>query len=289
MSKAIAKHSGRHGTIGLALGGGGARGLAHIVLLEVLDELGLKPVRIVGTSIGSIVGAAYAAGVSGRDLRTHVLGLVRDRPGAMARLLKARVGRFSDLFNGNMGNPVMLDGELLLDLFWPAMVPDRFEQLAIPFESVATDFVGRRGAIFSAGPLAPAVAASMAIPGLIKPVEMDGLVLVDGGVVDPLPFRHLIGAVDVIIACDVTGGPVADRKGVPKPFEAMFGAAQIMMASITREILAVSHPDVLLKPDVDAFRVHDFFKAAQIFAACEGLRDEAKRSIERKLKALERS
>jgi NTE family protein len=268
-------------TIGLALGGGGARGLAHIVLLEALDELGLRPSRIVGTSIGAVVGAAYASGISGRDLRAHVLGLVRDKPGAMARVLKARVGRLADLFNGNMGHPIMLDGELLLDMFWPEKVPDRFEQLAIPFEAVATDYIGRRAAVIDTGPLAPAVAASMAIPGLIQPVEMDGLVLVDGGVVDPLPFRHLVGRTDINIACDVTGGPVADKKAAPKPFEAMFGAAQIMMASITREMLSVSQPDVLLKPEVDAFRVHDFFKAVQIFAACEPVRGQTKEQIKR--------
>ena len=273
-------------TIGVALGGGGARGLAHIVLLEALDELGVKPARIVGTSIGAIIGAAYASGMSGRDLRAHVLGLVRDRPGAMARVLKARIGRLADLFNGNLGHPIMLDGELLLDMFWPDKVPDRFEQLGIPFEAIATDYVGRRAAVFDSGPLAPAVAASMAIPGLIKPVEMDGLVLVDGGVVDPLPFRQLIGRTDIVIACDVTGGPVADRKTAPKPFEAMFGAAQIMMASITREMLSVSQPDILLKPQVDAFRVHDFFKATQIFAACEPIRHEACKAVGMKLKAL---
>ncbi len=272
-------------SIGLALGGGGARGLAHIVLLEALDEMGLKPARIVGTSIGAVVGAAYASGISGRDLRAHVLGLVRDKPAAMARVLKARVGRLVDLFNG-VGHPIMLDGELLLDMFWPDKVPDRFEQLLIPFEAVATDYVGRRAAIFDTGPLAPAVAASMAIPGLIKPVEMDGLVLVDGGVVDPLPFRHLVGRTEMIVACDVTGGPVADRKAAPKPFEAMFGAAQIMMASITREMLSVSQPDVLLKPDVDAFRVHDFFKAMQIFAACEPVREQTKQQLKR---AIDRS
>ena len=114
----------------------------------------------------------------------------------------------------------------------------------------------------------------------------DRVVRVDGGVVDPLPFRQLVGRTDMIIACDVTGGPVADRKSAPKPFEAMFGAAQITMASITREMLAVNQPDILLRPALDAFRVHDFFKASQIFAACDGMRDEAKRAIERQLKML---
>ena len=273
----------REPTIALALGGGGARGLAHVVLLEALDDLGLRPSIIAGTSMGAIVGAAYAAGLTGRELRTHVLSLVRDKPAAMTRLLKARVGKFADLFNGSLGPPILLDGEILLDLYWPAAVPDRFEQLQIPFEAVATDYLGRRAAVFDSGPLAPAVAASMAIPGLIKPIEADSLVLVDGGVVDPLPFRQLLGRAKIVIACDVTGGPVANGRKAPGPFEAMFGSAQIMMAAITREILAARAPDILIRPQVDQFRVHDFFRAQQIFAASEGVKDELKREVERLL------
>ena len=267
-------------SIAVALGGGGARGLAHIVLLEAIDDLGLRPTHIAGTSIGAIVGAAYAAGVSGRELRAHVLSMVRDRPAAMARVFKARVGRFSDLFNGSLGHPILLDGQILLDLFWPAAVPDRFEGLRIPFEAIATDYLGRCECVFDSGPLAPAVAASMAIPGLIKPIEIGGRVFVDGGVVDPLPFRRLFGRADIVIACDVTGGPVADRRKPPGPFEAMFGSAQIMMSAITQQMLTARQPHILIKPPVDRFRVHDFFRATQIFAACEAMKDDVKRQIE---------
>ena len=270
----------RKPTIALALGGGGARGLAHIVLLETLDELGLRPTLIAGTSIGAIVGAAYASGLSGRELRAYVMSMIRDKPAAMARVLQARVGRFADLFNGSFGNPALLDAEILLDLFWPPSVPDRFEQLQIPLEVVATDYAGRRVAMFDAGPLAPAVAGSMAIPGLIKPVEADGLVLVDGGAVEPLPFRQLLGRADIVIACDVTGGPVANGRKAPSPFEAMFGSAQIMMAAITREILTAQKPDILIRPPVDQFRVIDFFRAPQIFTAAECMRDEVKRGLQ---------
>ena len=265
-------------TIALALGAGGARGLAHVAVLEALDDLGLAPVEIAGTSMGAILGAAYAAGMSGRDIRAHLLGLLRDRADVMQKLLRARVGRFTDLFSG--ANPVLIDGEVFLDLFWPAIVPDRFEQLKIPFTAIATDYVGRCEAAMNSGPLAPAVAGSMAIPGLIKPVQANGRILVDGGAVNPLPFRGLVSRADVVIAVDVTGGPVAERAGPPAPFEAMFGTAQIMQHAITAEMLKVSQPDILLVPLVNGFRVLDFFKAAQILSAASPMRDEIKRRID---------
>ncbi len=253
--------------IGLALGGGGARGLAHIAVLEALDDMGLRPAIIAGTSIGAVIGAAYAAGLSGARLRHHVLSLAADRPDVMAKLLKARVGRISDLFVGRLSNPITIDSEIFLDHFWPQAVPDHFEDLEIPFMAIATDFTARREALFQSGALAPAVAASMAIPGLIRPVVAEGMLLVDGGAVNPLPYNHLFGKADIIIAVDVTGGPLEDSSKRPTAFQLMFGAAQIMAGSITAQMLKARAPDILLKPPVEGFRVLDFFKAAQILDA----------------------
>ncbi len=267
----------------VALGAGGARGLAHILVVEALEEVGVRPKAITGASMGAVVGAAWAAGLPARDLRQHLLKLLASRADVMSRVLMCRVGRLADLFGGQFQNPMLLDGERILDLFWPKAVPDRFEDLAIPFTAVATDFFGRRARRFSSGPLAPAVAASMAIPGLIKPIEIDGMVLVDGGVTDPLPYRTLVGHGDFVIACDVTGGPAPEAKATPSAFEAMFGAAQIMQGAITAEMLKVARPDLLLRPAVDRYRVLDFFRAADILAAAEPMKDEIKREMERLL------
>ena len=272
--------------VGLALGAGGARGLAHIVVLEALDELGVKPVAIAGSSIGAVVGAAYAAGLTGKQLRAHTLGVLRNRTTFMSQLLKARVGRFSDLLSGLGANPVLLDGEKLLDMLWPTQVPDRFEQLAIPFTAVTTDFHGRREALFETGPLAPAVAGSMAIAGLMKPVSADGMYLVDGGVINPLPYRALIGRASVIIACDVTAGPIGTEAASPKPFEAMIGSAQILQGAITNEMLKTDAPDILLVPKVQTFRTLDFFRAVKILEAAEHLREDVKRALAEKLERL---
>jgi NTE family protein len=265
--------------IALALGAGGARGLAHIEVLEALDELGIRPVAIAGSSIGAVLGAAYAAGVSGREIRLHVLAALRNRAEVMSRLLRARVGRISD-FLTTFTNPVLMDAEILLDTFWPGAVPDTFEALAIPLIVVATDYYGRCEVTFGSGPLAPAVAGSMAIPGLIRPVEARGYILVDGGAVNPLPYEHLFATGAFTLACDVAGGPPDQLRRVPTPFEAMFGAAQIMQRSITTQMLKVRAPDLIVRPEISAFRALDFFRAKDILRAAAPVKDQIKRSLE---------
>jgi NTE family protein len=265
-------------SVAIALGGGGARGIAHIAILEALDELGVKPVALSGTSIGAIIGAAYASGIEAKDLRAHTLVVMRKRSEIMSKLLKARVGRFTDLVLRGLGNPMLLDAEIFLDLFWPDTMPKRFEDLAIPLQVVTTDFHNRCEAVFSTGLLAPAVAGSMAIPGLIKPVEAEGRVLIDGGAVNPLPYDLLFDAADIVVAVDVTFGGVRDRRN-PTPFSAMFGAAQIMQGAITAQKLRLRAPDILVRPMVEQFRVLEFLRPAQILRATEPAKDYLKRKL----------
>ena len=120
--------------------------------------------------------------------------------------VRARVGRFSDLLLRGGGNPVLLDAETCLDLFWPDRVPPGFSQLRIPFFVVATDFHACCEAVFSSGAQAPAVARSMAIPGFFRPVEFADRVLIDGGAVNPLPYDLLFDHADIVVAVDVTFG-----------------------------------------------------------------------------------
>ena len=267
-------------SLAIALGGGGARGIAHIVILEALDELGITPAAVAGASIGAIIGAAYCAGVEARLLREHVLAVTRERSSVMSKLLRARVGRFADLLRGRLANPMLLDAEIFLDMFWPDDMPRRFEGLAIPFQVVAGDFHNRAEAVFSSGPLAPAVAGSMAMPGLIKPVQLDGRLLVDGGSVNPLPYDLLFDRADVVLAVDVTFGALRGPKD-PRPFETMFGAAQIMQGAITAQKVKARPPDMLIRPPVQQFRVLEFLRAAQILRACDAAKDDFKRALAR--------
>jgi NTE family protein len=269
-------------TVALALGAGGARGLAHIAVLEAFDELGLRPVAIASSSIGAVVGVAYSAGLSARALRAHALDLVRDRATLMAAAIGARGARLADGLSA-VGNPFLIDGEALVDRLWPERVPADFADLGIPFTAVATDYYGRVEAPFSVGPLLPAVAASIAIPGLVRPVRYGGRVLVDGGAVNPLPFDHLIGRADVLVAVDVTGGPSPHAGRAPSGFAMMFGALQIMQGAIVAAKLKSYRPAIVVRPAVDRFRMLDFFDARAILAAAEPAKDELKRELERHL------
>jgi NTE family protein len=266
-------------TVAIALGGGGARGLGHIAALEALDELGVAPTAIAGTSIGAVIGAGYAAGMRGVDIRAFALGALRNRTELMRKLMRARVGRFSDLVLRGRGNPVLLDGEICLDLFWPEVVPDFFEELTIPLLVVATDFHERRELVMSRGALAPAVAGSMAIPGWIQPVAYEGRFLIDGGAVNPLPYDALFERADIVVAVDVTFGARRAELRRPTPFQSMIGAAQIMQGAITAQKLKTRPPDILVRPGVEQFGILDFRRVSQIVRAAEPAKDELKQAL----------
>ena len=140
-------------TFALALGGGGARGLAHIAVIEALDEMGVRPAAIAGTSIGALVGAAYAAGFSGKDLRRHVIDIAHNRPEIMRRLVAARAGTLAELFTAGLSQATLVDGEKFCAQFLPEGMPDDFSALAIPLTVMATDLHRRQEAPLSSGPL----------------------------------------------------------------------------------------------------------------------------------------
>ena len=265
-------------TLALALGGGGARGLAHAVVMEALDEVGMRPVAIAGSSIGAAMGAAYAAGLSGKAIRRHVISLAHGRGETVARLLGARAVTLSSMIAAPFGNPMLLDAQKLCEAFLPAAVPDYFAQLEIPLIVPATDLYARSEVVFSAGPLKTAIAASMAVPGLVRPVEHDGRVLVDGAAVDPLPFEHLRERADVILAVDTTVGPIAPR-GLPDPWENLFATLQLMSHTIVSEKLKRGAPEILIRPELSTFRLLDFFQASAILRAAEPVKAQVKERV----------
>jgi NTE family protein len=265
-------------TVALALGGGGARGLAHIVVAEALDEMGIKPVAIAGTSIGAIIGAGYAAGMSGREMRRYAIQIAHNRTDVMRRMMRARAGRFR-LFGGGLGDATRLDAERMCEQFLPAILPEDFSGLAIPLIVIASDLYRRREVVFSKGPLRHALAASIALPTIMRPVRHDGHILVDGGATNPLPFEHLRGRADVIVAVEISGPPTAARSEVPNALECLYATVLVMTHSIISEKLRHGAPDLLLQPNVGSFRALGFLQASAILRAAEPVKAEVREKL----------
>jgi NTE family protein len=262
----------------LALGGGGARGLAHIAVIEALDDLGVKPVAIAGTSIGALIGAGFAAGLRGKDVRHHVLSIAHNPSETRRRLLAARAGTLADLFSGAFSHATQMDAEKFCTQFLPDTVPENFAALAIPLTVMATDLHRRQEAPLSSGSLRPALAASIAFPGLFRPVDIDGRILVDGGATNPLPFDQLTGSADIIVAVDVVGAP-AERSDVPSAWESVFMTLQIMGATIVAAKRKHVAPDLVIRPHVGIFRTLDFYQASAILRSADTVKEDVKRKL----------
>ena len=267
-------------TFGLALGGGGARGLAHIVVLEAIDELKLRPAAIAGTSIGALIGAAYAAGMTGKAIRRHVIALAHDRADVFRRLIAARAGAFANLFAVGFGNATLIDAEKFCGQFMPESLPQDFDGLQIPLTVMASDLYRRRQVAFSSGSLRPALAASIALPSVMRPVIIDDKVLVDGGATNPLPFDQLRGHADIVVAVDISGEPNEDRRDIPSPWECLVSTVLVMGNAITTEKLKHGAPDLMVRPNVGLFRTLDFFQASAILRASEPAKAEIRSALE---------
>jgi NTE family protein len=263
----------------LALGGGGARGLAHIAVLEALDDMGRKPAAIAGTSIGALIGAAYAAGMSGREIRRFVITLAHDRAEVLRRLIATRAGTFANLFNMGFGSATLVDAEKFCAQFLPDRVPDDFDALAIPLTVIATDLYRRQQAVFSSGSLKPALAASIALPTVMRPVVVAGRILIDGGATNPLPFDQLRGRADVVVAVDISGEPTDERRDIPNPWECLATTVLVMGSAITAEKVKHGAPDLIVRPRVGSFRAFDFLQASAILRASEPVKAELKERL----------
>lgn len=273
--------------IGLALGGGGARGLAHIVVLEALEEMGLKPAVIAGTSIGAIIGAGAAAGLSARHMRAHVEEILTERYALVRQLLWARPRPVDRLFNLFPMRAALLDAEALLDLLLPSRLPATLEALPTPLKVVATDFYAQEAVVLTEGPLKRAVAASMALPVVFGPVMIGGRALLDGGLVDPLPFELVTEGVDLTIAVDVSGAARAPRDDAgPRAMEALFSASQILQRSIVTQKLRSQRPDILVDTSAEGIGVLEFHRFREIMAAAEPAKESLKRQLARVLGAV---
>ena len=265
--------------IGLALGGGGAKGLAHIPMLEVLDELGIRPHRIAGTSIGAIMGALYASGLTGAEIRDGVRRMVATKKEPFREALKNKRGlKWASLLDFEFGSHGLLKGNRFMELLCGFMGARTFEELEIPLRIVATDFWKSEQVILESGDLLPAIRASMGLPGVFTPMEIGGRTLIDGGGVNPLP-HDVLDDCDFVIAIDVMGR--LDGTSSPNLVRAVLGMFDIMQNSIIEQKRRLTPPDVYIKPDVSGVDILEFNKAETVYRQSEAAQQELRNALSR--------
>lgn len=267
--------------IGLALGGGAARGWAHIGVLRVLDEAGLKPDVIAGCSIGAVVGGCYAAGKLS-ELE------------AFARALTQR--RIMGLLDFHITGSGLIGGNRLRKLLEMDLGELRIESLPIRFATVATELSSGHEIWLTRGPLVEALGASYALPGVFDPVRINGRWLMDGALVNPVPVTvaRALGA-DVVICVNLNaeirlrgtviqtfadseglgasaaepprrglfGAPLGRPKGAPGIASVMIDAFNITQDRISRSRLAGDPPDAMVAPKLQAIGLFEFHRAAE--------------------------
>ncbi|MGE3875707.1 MAG: patatin-like phospholipase family protein, partial [Parvibaculaceae bacterium] len=272
--------------IGLALGGGAARGLAHIPMLEVFDEMGIKPSVIAGSSFGALVGAAYASGIPAKEIGDHARHILANRVQAAKYLFGAKGARLKDLLKRKSFTSLQIDGEQLTNFIFPDGVAKHVEDAQIPLKIVTTDFAERREHVISSGPMCRAVAASIAIPGLISAPTIDGRLYVDGGITNPVPFDHVRPGSDLVVAIDVTGRLRQPRRAHHSNMELAVGSMLIMFHQIAVLRRQQNPPDIYINPPVEDFMANDFFRISEMMEAASPAKDELKRALELRIERI---
>lgn len=235
--------------LGLALGGGAARGFAHVGVIQVLEQNGIRPDLVAGTSAGSLVAALYASGMNGAELERAALSME-----------EATLTDWTLPINGRG----VLKGDALARYVRQAVNGRLIEQMALPLGILATDLGSGQGTLFRRGDAALAVRASSAVPGVFTPVAIAGREFVDGGLVAPVPVSQAraMGA-EVVLAVDISADPEGnDASGLLK---VMLQTTAIMGQSINRHELKGA--DVVLRPALSGVGSADFSARQRSIAA----------------------
>ncbi|QFG70359.1 patatin [Ornithinimicrobium pratense] len=260
--------------LGIALGGGGARGLCHIGVWRVLQELEVRPDLVSGTSMGGLVGAFIAAGYSATELEeiTASIGWLKLIDwGLSGRLLSTKAYR----------------------AFLEEHLPPTFEELELPLVLTTTDVVDGQIHYLRSGDLHTAIRATTAYPGLVEPVPLGDAILVDGGILNQIPVDGalFLGARRVIAVNATALEPlerprnvekVLRRRPVTGAFKEAMRAIDVMQTQLTMARLSLYRPDVLIDPPIEGVDIQDFHKAKEAIAAG----DEATRAAADRIRRL---
>ena len=252
--------------IGLALGGGAAKGFAHIGVIKMLEASGIHPDVVAGTSAGSVVGALYASGMDAFQMQQVAFGLDE------AKIRDVR------LFSGGL-----VQGQALQDYVNQLVHQQPIEQLKLPFAAVSTELETGTRTVFGRGNTGRAVRASSSIPGVFEPVEIHGKHYVDGGVVSPIPVdaARQLGA-DFVIAVDISAAPDGSN---PQGMMNIVGQSISIMG---RQLAAQesARADVVIRPDLRGIGPTDFEQKNQAILAGEKAALAAIPAIRAKLAAM---
>jgi len=284
--------------IGLALSGGGARGIAHVGVLKVLDELRVPISCVTGTSMGAIVGATFAAGRTPAEMEKLVLEadweeIFRDKPPRGEIAVRRKIDDYKTLFapefgvkDGGLELPKGVLAGIAIESFFRSMATPAsgitdFQKLPIPFRAMATDIETGQKVVLDHGSLAQAMRASMSVPGAMSPVEIDGRLLVDGGIADNLPIdeaRKLCA--DVIIAVNIST-PTLTRSEITSALSVVTQLINILgKQTVDDQLKSLTDKDVLIAPDLGDISAAKFDRSQDAIRIGE----EATRALADKLR-----
>lgn len=241
----------------LVLGGGGARGVAHIGAIEELESQGFEISAVAGTSMGALVGGVYASG--------H-LDPFREW---MCALDKYKVFGLVDFALSTEG---LVKGDRVMEAM-KALVPDvEIERMPVPFAAVAADLLTGDEVVLDAGGLYDAIRASISIPSVFKPIHRDGRVLIDGGTVNPLPVNRVRREEgDLLVAVDVSapfGADPAQRVNASlNYYKVLIASSQIMQQRIAQLMCRLHTPDVLVELPADSYGMFEFYRSEELVEA----------------------
>ena len=244
-------------SVGIALGGGGARGLCHIKFLEVIDELDIKPKIISGTSMGSIIGAFYACGMKAERIEAMIKNM--------------NLIDFSKMIDINLfASKGLIRGKAFEDFLEDILPIKRFEELPIPLKIVATNFWKREQIVFDSGDIIPAIRASISVPGIFSPMKIGDIVLTDGGSTNPVPFDIIYNHCDFTIAIDVSGkANPKSKKKIPTISQAVLTSFHTMEKAVVENKLKIRKPDIFIKPNLYDIELMEFHKYQEILDSVE--------------------
>ncbi|WP_228289224.1 patatin-like phospholipase family protein [Marinobacter salinisoli] len=276
-------HAAERPKVGLVLSGGGAKGMAHVGVLRVLEEMKIPVDVVVGTSAGAAVGALYASGMSVKEIESRFIKLdwvasFKDDPGRIYKPVRRKkdetrlplapgIGVGADGFR--MGGGIVAGqnlGFILNELTRDDALVEDFDLLAIPYRAIATDLETGEQVVMAEGNLAEAVRASMSIPGVYAPVRRNGRLLVDGGVANNLPISvaRSMGA-EIVIAVDISD-TLLESEELTGAFTVVGQLTTLMTRRNTDEQLKLlGERDVLIQPDLEGYTSADFYDGLVLF------------------------